>query len=266
VSGDVNDRSSITTMKSRLRRYPRLYSAARTARHWVAAAVSSMITRRGKLSRRRSLLAASRRHEISLWRQSGSPVPPPHAYKQMTVAAYRRAFGLTTLVETGTYLGDMIEAQRERFQQVWSIELSPELYRAARAKFAHAGNVTLLQGDSGEVIESVVTQVKGPALFWLDGHYSAGITARGSLETPVKRELEIVLGSANCHVILVDDARCFGTGDFPTLDDVRALVARLRPGWTCVAKDDIIRIYPPTVSGLPPATKLRRMPLPSSAT
>jgi hypothetical protein len=165
----------------------------------------------------------------------------------VTVAAYARAFRLTTLIETGTYLGDMVEAQKARFVQVLSIELSPELYRAARARFAQAQNVTLLQGDSGELIESVIKRLDGPALFWLDGHYSAGVTAHGSLETPVKRELETILGSANDHVILVDDARCFGTGDFPTMDGVRALVARLRPGWTCVVKDDIIRIYPPTV-------------------
>lgn len=45
-----------------------------------------------------------------------------------TVKAYGRAFELSTLVETGTYLGDMVEAQRRSFREVWSIELSPTLY------------------------------------------------------------------------------------------------------------------------------------------
>ncbi len=135
----------------------------------------------------------------------------------MTVAAYGRAFGLKTLVETGTYLGDMVEAQRLRFDRLISIELSQDLYKAARSRFAHAKNVTILRGDSGELMPSIVAGLEGPALFWLDGHYSAGITARGSLETPVQRELEAVLGSkTGYHVILVDDARCFGSGDFPT--------------------------------------------------
>jgi hypothetical protein len=106
-------------------------------------------------------------------------------------------------------------------------------------------------------MQSVVTRLDGPALFWLDGHYSAGITARGSLETPVQRELEIILASANDHVILVDDARCFGTGDFPTLDAVRALVAELRPGWTCVVNDDIIRIHAPAMRGPTPGDLAR---------
>ncbi len=233
-------------MKSRLRKYPALYGAARSARRWFADEVAMRINVRRELSRRRSLSAANRRHEISVWRQSGRPVPPPHAFKQVTVAAYGRAFRLTTLVETGTYLGDMVEAQRARFCHVLSIELSPELYRAARVRFAHAQNVKLLAGDSGELMESIVAGLDGPALFWLDGHYSAGVTAHGSLETPVQRELEIILGNDKDHVILVDDARCFGTGDFPSLRDVETLVAERKPGWICVAKDDMIRIYPPT--------------------
>jgi hypothetical protein len=173
-------------------------------------------------------------------------VPPPAVFKQATVRAYQEAFGLRTLVETGTYLGDMVDAQRKRFRQVLSIELAPDLYQAARARFASARNVTLLEGDSGDLMPSVVAQLKEPALFWLDGHYSAGITARGSLDTPVQRELETILGSTVEHVVLVDDARCFGTGDYPSLDAVRTLVAQLRPGWTCVVEDDVIRIHRPT--------------------
>jgi predicted O-methyltransferase YrrM len=167
----------------------------------------------------------------------------------MTVAVYARAFRSRTLIESGTYVGDMVEAQRARFPQVVSIELAPHLYRAARARFKQAQNVTLLQGDSGELMQSLLARLDGPALFWLDGHYSGGITALGSSETPVQRELETILGSALDSVILVDDARCFGTGAYPTLDDVRALVERLRPGWTCVTKDDIIRIHPTVAAG-----------------
>jgi hypothetical protein len=222
VSDVVTRRSFAAAMKNRLRRYPALYRTLRGL-----------------------FLPIGRRLEVSRWRQAGRPVPPPHAFKQATISRYGQTFGLAALVETGTYLGDTVEAQRKRFRKVVSIELSPELYRAAQARFAHRENVTLLEGDSADLMESVVAQLDGPALFWLDGHYSAGVTAQGRLGTPVQRELEIVLGSPENHVILVDDARCFGSGDYPTLDAVRTLVARLRPGWTCVVQDDIIRIHPP---------------------
>jgi hypothetical protein len=229
-----------------MRRHPAFYGAARTAKHWFAAAVILPINQRRELWKRTSYSPAARRREISRWRRSGKPIPPPHAFKQVTVAAYGRAFALTTLVETGTYLGDMVEAQRARFRQIISIELAPYLYRAARSRFKRARNVLILEGDSGELMESVLKRLDAPALFWLDGHYSAGVSAHGTLETPIQRELETILGSSNDHVILIDDARCFGTGDFPTLDEVSVLVARLKPGWTCFAKYDMLRIHPPT--------------------
>jgi hypothetical protein len=216
---DETKRSAAAALKGRLRRYPALYRTLRSL-----------------------LLPINRRLEVSRWRRAGRPVPPPHAFKQLTIDGYRRAFRLATLVETGTYLGDTVEAQRKRFRKVVSIELSPDLCRAAQSRFANMKNVTVLEGDSADLLESVVAQLRGPALFWLDGHYSAGITAQGGLDTPVQRELEIILGSPENHVILVDDARCFGSGDYPTLDGVRALVGNLRPDWACVVEDDIIRI------------------------
>lgn len=221
MSDDVTRRSFAAAVKDRLRRHPALYRTLRSL-----------------------FLPINRRRQVSRWRRNGRPVPPPHAFKQLTIEGYRRAFRLAALVETGTYLGDTVEAQRKRFRKVVSIELSPDLYRAALARFANRRNVTLLEGDSADLMESVVAQLEGPALFWLDGHYSDGITAQGNLDTPVQRELEIILVSADNHVILVDDARLFGSGDYPTLDAVQALVGRLRPGWTCVVQDDIIRIHP----------------------
>ena len=233
MSDHANRRSFAAAAKDILRSFPGLYSAARAGRRWVA---------------REIVLAISQRRQIGVWRRSGSPVPPPEPFKQATVAAYGRGFRLSTLVETGTYLGDMVEAQRRRFRRVWSIELSPDLYRSTLARFVEAPNVTLLQGDSGNLLPSVLERLDGPALFWLDGHYSAGNTARGHLDTPVKQELEAILGTAVNHVILVDDARCFGTGDYPPLEEVQALVTSLRPGWTCLVRDDIIRICPKTNS------------------
>jgi hypothetical protein len=224
VSDDVTHRSFAAAVKGRLRSYPALYRTLRGL-----------------------FLPINRRRELTRWRRNGRPVPPPHAFKQLTIDGYRRSFRLATLVESGTSAGDTVEAQRKRFQKVVSIELSAELYRAARARFAHNRNVTILEGDSADLMGSVVAQLDGPALFWLDGHYSAGITAHGNLDTPVQRELEIVLSSAGDHVVLVDDARCFGSGDYPTLDAVRTLVGRLRPGWTCVVQDDIIRIHAPSL-------------------
>jgi hypothetical protein len=85
-------------------------------------------------------------------------------------------------------------------------------------------------------------------LFWLDGHYSAGITAQGNSDTPVMIEVEAILEhKITGHVILIDDARCFnGTQDYPTLDELRELFVRARPGYEFSVLNDVIRIHPKT--------------------
>jgi hypothetical protein len=184
--------------------------------------------------------------KITRWRLKGSPLPPPHAYKIATVRRYARTYGLRTLVETGTFMGDMLEAQKADFDRLMSIELSPELHAKARQRFAADPKVELIQGDSGQLIQGIVAGLQGPALFWLDGHYSGGETALGSLQTPIVQELHAVLAAPQRHVMLIDDARCFnGTQDYPDLASLEAIVRKLKPDRSFAVEDDLIRICPP---------------------
>jgi hypothetical protein len=184
--------------------------------------------------------------KIVRWRLKGAPLPPPHDYKIATLRRYREAYGLRTLVETGTFMGDMIEAQKTDFDRLISVELSEELHRKAKARFSGDAHVEILQGDSGQLIGDVVGRLQGPALFWLDGHYSGGETALGSLQTPIVNELKAVLGSPLPHVVLIDDARCFdGTHDYPDLASLQTLAGKLKPGCSFEVAHDLIRICPP---------------------
>lgn len=184
--------------------------------------------------------------KIARWRLKGAPLPPPHAYKIATVRRYALARGLRTLVETGTFMGDMVEAQKTDFDRIISIELSAELHATARQRFAGDPHVEILQGDSGQLISGIVASLTAPALFWLDGHYSGGATALGNLQTPIVQELNAVLAAARPHVILIDDARCFnGTQDYPDLASLEAIVRRLKPGSNFEVEHDLIRICPP---------------------
>jgi hypothetical protein len=156
-------------------------------------------------------------------------------------------YGLDTLVETGTFRGGTIEALRNRFARIYSIELDDALYDAARARFARNPNVTILHGDSALMLPHVLAGLREPALFWLDGHYSGPGTARAAAhETPITEEIRAVLAHPVArHVVLVDDARVFGTWpDYPTIDEFRRLVAAQRPDVTFTVEDDIIRITP----------------------
>ena len=184
------------------------------------------------------------RKQINDWIAAGTPVPPPHLIKQRVLRSYAKWYGISVLVETGTFMGDMVEAIQRHFGRVFSIELSPELYRRAHERFATCQNVQILQGDSTAVLPKVLEQIREPALFWLDGHYSEGITALGERETPILAELDHILRhSVKEHVILIDDARCFnGTHDYPTLSELKRFVEERRPNARFEVETDIVRI------------------------
>lgn len=180
------------------------------------------------------------------WMESGNPAPPPHAVKERILPAYASAFGTGTLIETGTYAGDMVWAMRDHFERIFSIELSEPLARRARRRFRAFPHIRILHGDSGSLLPSLLSPISTRCLFWLDGHYSAGITAKGETATPVIEEMKTILEHGiGDHVILVDDARLFtGAGGFPGVQELRDLVSLRRPGWDFSVRNDVIRIHP----------------------
>jgi hypothetical protein len=184
------------------------------------------------------------RREVAAWEASGRQGPPPHAVKRRALQAYAGRHGLRTFVESGTFLGDMVEGLRRSMDRVVTIELDDALYRRAQDRFAACSNVEVLHGDSGELLRGVVQAIEEPALFWLDGHYSGGYTARGSSDTPIMRELTAIVADApRGHVVLVDDARHFdGQGDYPSIAELREFLTDRAPGHDFEVRDDVIRI------------------------
>lgn len=166
-------------------------------------------------------------------------------FKQKTLASYGKRFGINTLVETGTALGYTVYAVRSKFRKIYTIELSEKLYqRAIKQLFRHK-HIQLFQGDSAVVLPEIMRQLNESALFWLDAHFSGGVTAKGEKETPIFAELaHIFTHDAPNHIVLIDDARCFnGTHDYPTLEELRHHVEQLRPGLEFCVDYDIIRIH-----------------------
>ena len=183
--------------------------------------------------------------ELLLWRLQGTG-DVPHIIKQKVVLRYAARFSVSTLIETGTYLGFMVNAVRKEFRRVYSIELDEKLYQRAKKKFRRFNHIVLFHGDSAVIIPKILSQIQYPCLFWLDAHYSGGITAKETLETPITQELRQILSHsfAPQHVILIDDARNFvGTNDYPTLQEVEQLVSELCPTSALSVMDDIIRIH-----------------------
>jgi hypothetical protein len=183
-------------------------------------------------------------YRLRKWQKAGCPIPPPHFAKQLMIQEFQKKHNCSVLIETGTYMGDMVEAQKRNFRKVYSIELSQELFEAAKKRFRKDDNVQIVQGDSGKVLSSIVKELNEPAVFWLDGHYSAGVTAKGEKECPIYEELDAIFsGKKLQHVILIDDARCFvGQNDYPTMNELKENIQRKVNRFEFSVEHDIIRI------------------------
>lgn len=114
-------------------------------------------------------------------------------------------------IETGTLHCDGIRRAIESgFKQVISIELAPHYYLSAFYKYAYHPYVKIIQGDSSVVLSKVLEHVDEQVTFWLDGHYSAGDTALGEVNSPLMLELDIIKQHhVKTHTILIDDLRCW---------------------------------------------------------
>jgi hypothetical protein len=195
----------------------------------------------GKLTKDRKQKA-----QLFAWEKEGRPVPPPHIVKQRLLREYAKKYGLRVLLETGTFYGEMVEAMKADFDLIYSIELSRELYEKAALRFKRDKNIQLIHGDSGIELGKLMDKINQATLFWLDGHYSAGETAKGTKDTPVFEELCHILNSPDKgHIIIIDDAHCFGsTLSYPSLKELSEFVKSKRASLDICVQDNIICITP----------------------
>lgn len=179
------------------------------------------------------------------WIKNGQPLPVSNLSKQQVLLAFQKRYGISTFVETGTYLGDTTYAMADHFQTLYSIELSGHFHALAKKRFQKFAHIHLLLGDSAEVLKKVVPELKSRAIFWLDGHYSGGLTAKGEKECPVFEELTAIFASPHEHLIFIDDARLFvGKNDYPTIEALQHFVSFRRAAYTLTIENDCIRLLP----------------------
>lgn len=172
--------------------------------------------------------------------------------------ALAREFSLTRFLETGTYLGCTTAWAAGHFEEVITIEASEELLRAAMEKHAGLRNVRWVHGDTRAVLRGEVERLSGPAVVWLDSHWSGGATYGQDSECPLVLEIETLLVSLHEHHLFVDDARLFmappppphNPEDWPTLTDVvNALTKGPRPLDVLVLEDTLVAV-PAAAKGL----------------
>jgi hypothetical protein len=191
------------------------------------------------------LMGIRARKQQKAW-ETGGRFGPPHIIKQRMLLDHAKKFNTGILVETGTFLGDMVFAMKDQFNEIYSIELSGELHDRARSVFKKYPHIHLVAGDSATALDSVLGGIKERCLFWLDGHYSGGITALGDVRCPIRAEIEAILRHPiKDHVLLIDDAICFdGNHGYPTLFELHDTVASRFPGHEMQVFDNVIQIRP----------------------
>jgi len=153
---------------------------------------------------------ADENNDFRNWADREFAAPSPHFVKQKVLL--RNGLRDATWVETGTYMGDTTDVLSKVAKMVYSIEPDPTLFSKAEQKFINTSNVKLIKGLSEDVFPKLLPTINGNICFWLDGHYSAGITFKGPQDTPIIDELTAIernITTMSKIVVMVDDIRCF---------------------------------------------------------
>jgi hypothetical protein len=148
----------------------------------------------------------------------------------------------TVFIETGTFKGGVPQMMLDdgtfnQWKKIYTIELNEEMCKIASKRYSlyeegkpfdrdtdekdetfngrkefFDGKLVLVQGDSAEKLNEVLSEINEPCVFWLDAHAGAKEGyARGEVDCPLIQELEAISKhSIKNHVITVDDASLLG--------------------------------------------------------
>jgi len=179
------------------------------------------------------------RRLVAMQEWKGRLYAPPSPQCVKDCVLLRNGIPGATWVETGTYLGDTAALLSRHAPQVYSIEPAPALFAQAERRFHAVPNVRILSGTSEDQLPRLLPQLSGDINFWLDGHYSAGMTYQGAVDTPIVDELKCIETHQTRFsniVVLIDDIRCFDPAvkefaQYPPLDFLVDWAHRNGFGW-----------------------------------
>jgi hypothetical protein len=168
----------------------------------------------------------------------------------------KNVFGATVFVETGTLAGGTAYNASLSMEEVHTIELSEVLYKEVVKRFENARNVMPYCGDSSFVLPKILKNNGQRYIFWLDGHYSEGVTAKGDVNTPILAEINAIKNSGlKDSIILIDDIRCFqkmsadakGTAleGYPEIEIILEAALKINAFYKCALVGDILMLYIP---------------------
>lgn len=144
-------------------------------------------------------------------------------------------------IETGTYKGNGVALLSKHFDRITSIERDPDLAESARNRFKSNSNIVVVTGSSRDVLVAIMPSDDVPALFWLDAHYSGGITAGSDDKSPLLFEVETILSRRSCAntIIYIDDIRgATGIAGWPTITQISEVA--IKNSYEAIVIDDVL--------------------------
>ena len=149
-------------------------------------------------------------------------------------------------IETGTYDASTSVILAEHFDVVFTVELYPDRnpydgksYRETYLQLSEKyNNLTFLEGNSGEILKSVLEELP-------DERFLILLDAHSMLDGPLKEELGAIKEASNRtdHVMLIDDCRDLGQGNFPTLQEFKDSLYNINPNYTIINTMEGNHIY-----------------------
>ena len=162
--------------------------------------------------------------------------------------AVKQAYRVETFIETGTYKGETALWAAQQYQQVITCEASFEIFHQAHETFSEYDNIDHRYGHSLETLQKILSDLSGPAIYWIDSHWSVEQTYGENDECPLLDELQIILTHSSESFLFVDDARYFCTPPprphnpkaWPNLQEIFEVVNNLSDAYLTLYEDCIV--------------------------
>ena len=183
---------------------------------------------------------------IDVFNASKGRVKNPHSLvKFRMLNELRKVYKSRDFIETGTYLGVTSGRAARKFDHVHTVEISPELHKRASQYLSRYPNVQTYCGDGTVVLQEILSHRElTRAIIFLDGHFSGGITSRGSVPEPAIEELRVIACTQEkVAAIMIDDFRSFGEEGYPKKSDLLLCVERLFPTFDIAVQFDQLIIF-----------------------
>lgn len=138
-------------------------------------------------------------------------------------------------VETGTYKGETILKMEKKFRELYIIEIKKQYFNNVKNKY-NGNKINFYNGDSSILLSNIVDKLTDNTIFFLDGHWSAGNTGKGTKHVPLYEEINDIVSKFKYNgIIIIDDFRLFGTG--PNTTNRKTLC-----NWEDISKEKILNI------------------------